>query len=82
MLNAGKTARAPVQCLSSRLPDAYSTDREVTSQFTDRLNDSVLNSLGAARGCQALNTSNNLATFIYDTSGNLRAANIYANAKQ
>jgi len=46
------------------------------------VNDSVLNSLGAARGCQALNTPNNLATFIYDTSGNLRAANIYANAKQ
>ncbi|EFT65002.1 hypothetical protein HMPREF9582_00837 [Cutibacterium acnes HL060PA1] len=63
-------------------PDAYSTDRKVTSQFTDRLNDSVLNSLGAARGCQALNTPNNLATFIYDTSGDLRAANIYANAKQ
>ena len=63
-------------------PDAYSTDRKVTSQFTNRLNDSVLNSLGAARRGQTLNTPNDLATFIYNTSGNLCAANVYTDAKQ
>jgi len=78
----GKSHQGLLGIYPTGRPDSYGTDGEVMSQFTNRLNDSVLNSLGAARRGQTLNTPNDLATFIYNTSGNLCAANVYTDAKQ